>query len=152
MSYLAKESWIRVQSLNATCSYFWLFFSLNFMTDYNSVRLCLRTATNKGPIVDPPGDMWAWIAMLMTIPAGNISWLVHHSSLAVLPAETSEASTRNGRRGENFACQYLKYLKGTLTRLNILRHWTSGFTRHPMEGVLRICIVLKNPPPRPGLN
>jgi hypothetical protein len=32
----------------------------------------------------------------------------------------------------------------------ILRHGTSGFTSHPKEGVLRICIALKNPSPWPG--
>jgi hypothetical protein len=32
--------------------------------------------------------------------------------VAVLPAETSGKSRRNGRRSENFAYQYLKYLSG----------------------------------------
>jgi hypothetical protein len=36
--------------------------------------------------------------------------LVHQSSLAVLPAETSGASRRNKLRSENFEYQYLKYL------------------------------------------
>jgi hypothetical protein len=43
------------------------------------------------------------------------SWLVHQSSLAVLPAETSGASRRNGLRIENFSYQYLKYFKRSLT-------------------------------------
>jgi hypothetical protein len=30
-----------------------------------------------------------------------------------------------------FAYQYLKYLKGSLTRRKILRHGTSGFASHP---------------------
>jgi hypothetical protein len=85
-------------------------------------------------------------------PAGDNSGLVHQSSLAVLTAETSGESRRNGRRSENFAYQYLKYLKGSLTRRKILRHGTSGFTSHPKECVLRIFIVLKNPSHRPGLN
>jgi hypothetical protein len=33
-----------------------------------------------------------------------------------------------------------------------LRHVASGFTSPPVEGVIRIVIVLKNPSPRPGLN
>jgi hypothetical protein len=41
--------------------------------------------------------------MVMMMPAGDNSWLVHQSSLAVLPGETSGASRRNGRRSENFA-------------------------------------------------
>jgi hypothetical protein len=82
---------------------------------------------------------------------GN-SWLVHQSSLAVLPAETSGASTRNGRRSDTFAYQYLQCLNRPLTCRKILRHGTSGFTSHPKEGVLRIFIALKNLSPRPGLN
>jgi hypothetical protein len=85
---------------------------LSWLIDYDGVRLCLRTAATNGPIVHPPGDMWAWSAMVMMMSAGDNSWLVHQSSLAVLSAETSEARRRNGRRSENFAYQYLKYLKG----------------------------------------
>jgi hypothetical protein len=57
--------------------------------------LCLRTAATNGPIVHPPGDMWTWRGMVMVIPAGNNSWLVHQSSLTLLPAEASVASRRN---------------------------------------------------------
>jgi hypothetical protein len=54
--------------------------------------------------------MWAWRAMvMMMMPAGDNSWLVHQNSLAVIPAETSGVSW-SGR--ENFAYQYLKYIKG----------------------------------------
>jgi hypothetical protein len=90
-----------------------------------------------------PGDMWAWWAMVVMIPAGDNSRLVHQSSLAVLPAETPGESRRKGRRSENFAYQYLKYINRSLTRRNILRHGTSLFTSHPKEGVLRIFIALK---------
>jgi hypothetical protein len=44
--------------------------------------------------------------------AGDNSLLDYQSSLAVLPAQTSGASRRNGR-SENFAKQYLKYLEGS---------------------------------------
>jgi hypothetical protein len=98
-------------------------------------------------IVHHPGDTWEWRAMVK-IPA----WLVHQSYLAVLPAESSGASRNNGRRSENFACQYLRYLKGPLTCREILHHGTSGFTSHSMEGVLRIFIALKNPLLWPGSN
>jgi hypothetical protein len=66
-------------------------------------------------------------------------------------AQICGASRMNGRRSENFAYQYLKYLKGSLTCRKILPHETSGFTSHPKEGVLRIFIALKNSP-RPGVN
>jgi hypothetical protein len=45
----------------------------------------------------------------MMMPAGNNSRLVHQSSLAVLPAETSGASRRNELRSENLVYQYLKW-------------------------------------------
>jgi hypothetical protein len=96
--------------------------------------------------------MWAWRAMFVMMPAGYNSWLIHQSSLAVLPAETSGASRRNGRSSENFSYQYLKYLKGSLICHKNLRHGTSNSTSHPKEGVLRIVIALKNPSSRPGLN
>jgi hypothetical protein len=83
--------------------------------------------------------------MVIKMPARDNSSLVYQSSLAILPAETSEASRRNGRRSENFTYQYLSYLMGFLTCRKILRLGTSGFTFHPKEGVLRILIALKNP-------
>jgi hypothetical protein len=91
------------------------------------------------------------VMIMMMMPADYNSLLVHQSSLSVLPAETSGASRSNGRKSENFAYQYLKFLKGSLTCRNILRHGTSGFTSHP-KGVLRIFITFKNPSPLPGLN
>jgi hypothetical protein len=118
---------------------------------YDGVRLCLRTAATNGPIVHSPDDMWAWRAMVI-MPAGDNSWLVHQSPLAVLPAETSGASRRNGWTSENFAYQYLKYLKGSLTCHKMLQHGNSSFTSHPKEGVLRIFIALKNPLPHSGFN
>jgi hypothetical protein len=92
------------------------------------------------------GEPWWWWCR-----SGDNSRLVYQRFLAVLPAQTSEESTRNGRSGD-FAYQYLKYLKESLTRRKILRHGTSGFTSHPKECMLRIFIALKNPSPRPGLN
>jgi hypothetical protein len=66
----------------------------------------------------------------MMMPAGDNLLLVHQSSLAILPAETSGARRRNGGRSENFAYRYLKYLKGSLTCREILRHMTSGLNWH----------------------
>jgi hypothetical protein len=98
------------------------------------------------PIIHPAGDIWACrvmvVKIMMMMPAGDNSWLVHQSSLAVLP---SEKSRRNGRRRENFAYQYLTHLKGSSTRRKILRNATSSVTSHTKEGLLRIFISLKNP-------
>jgi hypothetical protein len=62
----------------------------------NRVRRLRTTDTNR-PTVYPPGDMWAWRAMVM--PAGENSWLIHQSSLVTLPAETNH---RNGQNSEIF--------------------------------------------------
>jgi hypothetical protein len=114
---------------------------------------CLTIAATKGTIVHPPGGMWTWrTTVMMMMPLGDNSWLDHQSSLAVISADISGESRRNEQRNENFACQYLKYPKGSLPHRKILRHVTSGFTSHPKEGVLRILIVLKNPSPLPRLN
>jgi hypothetical protein len=59
-------------------------FLLILLIDYNGVRLCLRPAATNGTILHPPGDISSWRAMvMMMMPAGDNSWLVHQSSLAV---------------------------------------------------------------------
>jgi hypothetical protein len=50
--------------------------------------------------------------MMMMMMAGDNSWLIHQSSLAVLPAETAGANRRNGRRSENFACSVSEIPQG----------------------------------------
>jgi hypothetical protein len=127
-------------------------FWLSSLIDYDGVRLCLRTAATNGSI-HPPGDMWAWRVTVVMMPAGDNSWFVHQSSLAVLPAETNLGQVGGMVEGVwILPTQYLRYLKGPLTCRKILQHGTSGFTSHPKESVLQIFIALKNPSPRPGLN
>jgi hypothetical protein len=55
-----------------------------------------------------------------------------------------------GEENENLVYPSPWGFNGSLTCSKILRHGTSGFTSHPMEGVLRIFIALKNPSPLPG--
>jgi hypothetical protein len=118
------------------------------------VRLCLRTAATNGPIIHPPGDMWAWRAVVTLKPAG----VTPDSSTRTIWQSYQQrhlgASRRNGKRSENFACQYLKYIKGSLTCGKILRRGASGFRRtsHSKEGLLRIFIAHKNSLLRPGMN
>jgi hypothetical protein len=50
-----------------------------------------------------PGDCKCRAVVMMMMSAGDNSWLVYQSSLAVPPAETSESSRRNEGRNENFA-------------------------------------------------
>jgi hypothetical protein len=109
----------------------------------------LRTATISGLLfisqVNVSGEPWRWWWCWR-----DNSWLVYQSSLAVLPAETSGASWRNGWMNENFAYsvslirQRIFYMPQNLT--------TWDFTSHPKEGVMRIFIALKIPLPPPGLN
>jgi hypothetical protein len=87
---------------------------------------------------------------MMMMPAGDNSWLVYQSSVAVLPAETSEVSRRNGRRKENFAYSVALIRQRIFTCRKSLRYGTSGFTSRPTEGVLPIFIALKIR--RPSLN
>jgi hypothetical protein len=47
---------------------------------------------------------------------------------------------------------YLLYVNRSFTCHKILRHGTSGFTSHPKEDVLRICVTLKNSFPWLSLN
>jgi hypothetical protein len=61
------------------------------------------------------------------------------------------ASRRNGRRSENLAYQYLRYVNWSLTCRKILRHRTSSFTSPLKEVVLQILSTLQFMP-RPGLN
>jgi hypothetical protein len=74
----------------------------DWLIDYDGVRLASQNRGHHWPIVDPR-DECERRAVLIMIPAGDNSWLVYQNSLAVLPAETSGASSRNGRRNENFA-------------------------------------------------
>jgi hypothetical protein len=109
---------------------------IDWLIDYDGVKLCLRTAATNVAIVHSLGDMWTWRAMAMMIPAED-NRFVHQSSLAVLSTETSGALL------ENFVYQYLKYLKECFTCRKILRRGTSGFTSPAKEGVLRILSPLK---------
>jgi hypothetical protein len=74
----------------------WLF-------DYDGETIS-QNCCHQRPCYSCPSDMWALRAMVMIMSAGDNSWLVHQSSLPVLPAEISGAS-RNRRRSENFAYQ-----------------------------------------------
>jgi hypothetical protein len=126
-------------------------YRIDWLTDYDGVKMTSQNRGRLWPIVRPLGDC-EWRAVMMMTPAGDNSWLVYQISLVVLPAETSGASRRNGRMNENFAYSVSLIRKRIFTYRKILRHWTCGFTSHPKEGVLRIFIALKNPSPRPDLN
>jgi hypothetical protein len=55
----------------------------------NGERIHLRTTDTNRLIVHPQGYMLTWRAMVVVMLAEKNSWLVHHSSVAILPAESS---------------------------------------------------------------
>jgi hypothetical protein len=66
-------------------------------TDVSELRL------PTGLLFIPRVNMSVGAMVMMVMPAGDNSRLVYYSSLVVLPAETSGASRKNGRRKEIFA-------------------------------------------------
>jgi hypothetical protein len=92
------------------------------------------------------GDPWWWRCQLGTTP--------HSSTRALWQSyqQTQLGQVGGMDRVRILPIQYLRYLKGSLTCRKILWCGTFGFTYHPKEGVLRIFIALKNPPPWLGLN
>jgi hypothetical protein len=78
------------------------------------------------------------------IPAGKNPWLVHQSSLSILPAVIWEQVGGMNETSENFALQaFRSYTQVIFTCRKILRHGASGRTSYPKEGVLWIFIALK---------
>jgi hypothetical protein len=123
------------------------------LIDWLWCGVTLRTAATNGRIVHPRRYMWARRAtMMMMMPSGCNSWLVQQSWLAVLPAETSGASRRNGRRRDNVTysvhetSQRICYMPYKLTTWDLRLYFPSEVK------CAADCIALKNPSPRPGLN
>jgi hypothetical protein len=89
------------------------------------------------------GEPWWWWCLLGITPDSSTralwqSYQQRHLGVCRM----------NGRRSENFACHYMKDLKGSLTCRKILWYVTSGFTiwRKVCCGFLSL---LKNLSPRP---
>jgi hypothetical protein len=86
---------------------------------------------------------------------GENSWLVHHSSLTILTAESPGSKEEEwAKRMINLASRSscVRTCKWFCTCRKIFRHEADGFTSPSKEGVLRIFTALKNPSFRPGLN
>jgi hypothetical protein len=100
-----------------------------------------------------PGDTWACRAMaMMMMPAEDNSWLVHQSSLAVLP---QRHLGQIGGMDERVIISLIIIFDTSTDLLHAVKSYDMGlsrFTSHPKKGVLRIFIALKSPSPRPGLN
>jgi hypothetical protein len=89
------------------------------------------------------GEPWWWWCLLGITPDSSTRALWQSYQQRHLGV-----CRRNGRRSENFACHYMKDLKGSLTCRKILWYGTSGFTiwRKVCCGFLSL---LKNLSPRP---
>jgi hypothetical protein len=116
----------------------------------DGLRPRLWTATINRSIVHPQviyehGELW-WDDI-----DGESSWLIHQSSLAILPAEFSSIKSR-----ENYEFSlrsiFVHTSKWFFTCRKILRHEADGFASPPKDGVLRIFIAFKNASLRPGWN
>jgi hypothetical protein len=130
------------------CKYAWKpnFLCVRLIHCVDRVR-CLRTTATNRPIIHPPGDMQVWTAMVMTMPAGENSWLVHQSSLEILPAVIGVQIGGMDEVMRILPIQYLWYLTRSSTYRKILQHGVCSFTLHPKEGDLQILITLTNPSP-----
>jgi hypothetical protein len=85
------------------------------------------------------------------ILTGENFCLVHQSSLAILPKESSSSKTgRTGEGNDKFVLVSLFILDVFLTCHKILQHGTDRFTFSLKEGMLQIFIALKNPLPSAG--
>jgi hypothetical protein len=82
------------------------------------------------------------------------SWLVHQSALWQSYQQSHLVANRKDVCEGNdgfFTKSFFHTTKGYLACRKILRLGAFGFTSATKEGVLWICIALKNPSPRPGL-
>jgi hypothetical protein len=90
---------------------------------------------------------------VVMMPAGRNSRIVHQSSLAVLPADTSGAIAKNGRRSENFAFSVSEIPQGIFNMPYNLTTWDLRLY-FPSEGRCDVVffIALETSSPRPGFN
>jgi hypothetical protein len=114
----------------------WNGFVIDCLTMPMRVRLRLRTAATKGPIVHPPGDIWACEnhgEMMMLVEEN--SWLLWET----YQQSHLGASRRNRRKEWEF---YI--VSFSFKCRKFLWHGASGFTSRSKDGVLRIFITIKN--------
>jgi hypothetical protein len=85
---------------------------------------------------------------------GN-SWLVHPSSLAILPAKSSGRKQNWAKRIMNFALWSFFFIFASDFFFTYCKSYDvrpTGFTSSLKEGVVWTFIAHQNPPPRPVLN
>jgi hypothetical protein len=77
--------------------------------------------------------------------------LIRPPELSLNPTSSHPVATQEelGEGNHEFGLMkyLLSYFEGTFNMPKILRHGASGISSPPKEGVLRICIAIKNPPP-----
>jgi hypothetical protein len=110
--------------------------------------LRLRSAASTGLFFNP-GWLWCgpcydgifWGKFVNCLPQCSGR---HQYSGSPVSRDISWQSRKLGEGNVNLVYPSPWDFKRSLTRRNILRHGTSGFTSHPKERVLIICIALKN--------
>jgi hypothetical protein len=92
--------------------------------------------TNEPTVNLPDDDMWVWRVMEMMMMAGENSWLIHQSSLAILPVVIWE-QVGGMDEGVRILPVIIWYTSRDLYHADkILRHGAFGFTSYLKEGVL----------------
>jgi hypothetical protein len=112
----------------------------------DGVRLRLTCGHQPAYCSPPPRGFMSWRNHGGMISTEENFWFIHHSSLATLPAESSDSKAEGTGKGNDvpYEAEYLFHnSKGYLTCRKIFRHGTGGFTLPPKEGVLHIFIVLR---------
>jgi hypothetical protein len=93
----------------------------------DELRLRLWTAATNGPIVLPPGDIWAWRIIWSDIDRGKLP-ILHQSSLAILPADPSSSKQEElAKEMVNFASRSISFI---LRR--VLYHTVKYYDMGPM--------------------
>jgi hypothetical protein len=115
---------------------------IDWLIDYDGVRLCLRTAATNGPIVHPPvicehGEPWWWCRLGITPDS---------STTALWQSCLQRHLGQVGGMDEGVTILPISIWNTCLICRKILRRGTSGFTSNQKESVLRILS------PRQGLN
>jgi hypothetical protein len=77
----------------------------------DGMKLRLWTAVTNGPIVHPPGDVWAWRKTVDDIDWGNPTIRPPERSLSILAAELSSSeSGGSGKVNDEFFLQNISFI------------------------------------------
>jgi hypothetical protein len=120
----------------------------------NWVRLCLWTAATNGPIVHPPGDIWAWRTMVEWHWQRKTPDLSTRVLRQFYQLRHLVVSKRNGRKEWEFSLEVFVFMLAS-----DLLHAVKSYDMGPpallplqRKACCGFSVTLKNPSPWPGLN